>query len=59
MKPFMTFDFRSQMRAHAAPTQKPAHGFRALSLHASDIAEAAERFIREQLTRKRERTLRT
>jgi hypothetical protein len=50
--------FRSQVQASAGPVQKHAVGFRALSLHASAVAEAAERFIQEQLSRKRERTLR-
>ncbi len=54
----MRFEFRSQMQAYAHPVPRPAVGFRALSFHAAEIAEAAERFIREQLQRKRERTLR-
>lgn len=54
----MKFVFRTQVQVCATPVHKPAHGFRAASMHASEIAEAAERFMREQLSRKRERTLR-
>jgi hypothetical protein len=35
---------------------KAAVGFRSTSLHASSIAEAAERFMKDQLSRKREKT---
>jgi len=53
----MKFLFRANMQLCAGPTQKPAAGFRATSLHASSIAEAAERFMRDQLSRKRDKTL--
>jgi len=49
----MKFEFRSQVQAVAGPTQKQAMGFRTGSLHISSVAEAAERFIRDGLTRKR------
>jgi hypothetical protein len=52
----MKFEFRSQMQLNAGPVHKPAIGFRAVAMHATAIAEAAERFMREQLLRKRART---
>ena len=45
--------FLSLVQVHAAPTQRPTMGFRGASLHASAIAEAAERFLHERLSRKR------
>jgi hypothetical protein len=54
----MKFVFRSHVQVSAGPVQRPVLGFRGSSLHAAAVAEAAERFIREQLSRKRERTLR-
>jgi hypothetical protein len=54
----MKFAFRLQVQALAGPAQKEAIGFRAGSLHISSVAEAAERFIRDELLRKRERMFR-
>jgi hypothetical protein len=53
----MKFLFRANMQLCAGPVQKQAAGFRNNSLHVSSIAEAAERFMRDQLSRKREKTL--
>jgi hypothetical protein len=50
----MTFRFQKLVQVHAAPTQRPAIGFRELTLHASAVAEAAERFLHERLARKRQ-----
>jgi hypothetical protein len=49
----MTFQFRYALRACAGPTQKEAVGLRQVSLHASNVVEAADRFLRAQLERKR------
>jgi hypothetical protein len=51
----MKFGFRSYVQVAAGPVQKRCAGFRALTLHASAVAEAAERFLREELMRKRQR----
>jgi hypothetical protein len=48
-----TLGFLSLVQVHAAPAQRPSMGFRAVSLHASSIAEAAERFLHERLSQKR------
>ena len=53
----MKFEFRQQIQSYAAMPDNHAVGFRTASCHAASIAEAAERFIRDQLVRKRERTL--
>jgi hypothetical protein len=50
----MKFAFHLQVQALAA-AQKEAVGFRAGSLHISRVMEATERFMRDQLMRKRER----
>jgi hypothetical protein len=52
----MKFLFRANMQLCAGPMQKHGVGFRSTSLHVSSIAEAAERFLRDQLSRKREKT---
>ena len=49
----MSFHFRYAQRALAGPTQKEAAGMRQISLHASNVVEAADRFLRAQLERKR------
>ena len=51
----MSFVFRFYMQVSDSPVQRPAHGFRALSLHALPIAESAERFLDQRLRRKREK----
>jgi hypothetical protein len=48
----MSFNFRSLVQVYAAPPQKPVLGFRELSLHASAVAEAAERFLHERFLRR-------
>ena len=53
----MKFEFRQQIQSYAAMPENHAVGFRAASFHAASITEAAERFIRDQLSRKRARTL--
>jgi hypothetical protein len=53
----MRFQFRSLVQVTAGPTQQHAVGWRELCLHASNVHEAAERFLSAQLERKRERTL--
>ena len=53
----MKFLYRANIQACAGPVHKNAGGFRSTSLHVSSIADAAERFLRDQLTRKREKTL--
>lgn len=52
-----TFGFLSLVQVHAAPAQRPTMGFRSVTLHASAVAEAAERFMHERLTRKRRQQL--
>jgi hypothetical protein len=52
----MKFLFRANMQLCAGPMQKQALGFRAAAVHVSSIAEAAERFLRDQLSRKRAKT---
>src|SRR5688572_28864426 len=42
----MSFHFRYAQRAHAGPTQKEVAGMRQISLHASNVVEAADRFLR-------------
>jgi hypothetical protein len=54
----MKFEFRSHVQVCAGPTQKPSLGIRGARVHAASIADAAQRFIHEQLLRKRARTLR-
>jgi hypothetical protein len=54
----MKFEFRSQVQFTTGPIQKSTSGIRGVSVHASAIADAAERFVRERLLRKRARTLR-
>ncbi|HTD67247.1 MAG TPA: hypothetical protein VK846_12020 [Candidatus Limnocylindria bacterium] len=54
----MTFVFRWNMQMNAGPRRKPpGHGFRGSACHVEAIADAAERFVRERLYRKRVRTL--
>jgi hypothetical protein len=53
----MKFVFRWHMQLNAEPRRKLGGGFREGSSHAEAIADAAERFVRERLTRKRVRTL--
>jgi hypothetical protein len=53
----MIFVFRWHMQLNAAPMRQPGHGIRETALHAGAIAEAADRFVRERLWRKRARTL--
>ena len=53
----MKFLFRANMQLYAGPMHKQAVGFRSTSMHASSIVEAAERFMRDQLSRKRDKTL--
>jgi len=53
----MKFVFRWNMQVNAEPVRKRAGGFREIALHAGSIADAAERLVRERLTRKRLRTL--
>lgn len=54
----MKFVFRWHMQNYAEPVSRPAAGWRGLSRHVPLVSEAAERFVREQLSRKREKTLR-
>ncbi len=53
----MKFVFRWNMQMNAAPRRKLTGGFRESACHAEAIADAAERFVRERLYRKRTRTL--
>ena len=49
----MKFEFRQQIQSYAGAPENHADGFRSVSLHAAPIAEAAERFIRGPLLRKK------
>ncbi len=49
----MKFAFRLQVQSSAGPVHKPAVGFRAVSMHACEVTEAAERFMNEQFAVKR------
>ena len=53
----MKFVFRWHMQLNAGPIRQPGRGLRETALHAGAIAEAADRFVRERLCRKRVRTL--
>jgi hypothetical protein len=55
----MKFEFRQQIQSYAAMPDNHAVGFRTASYHAASIAEAAERFIRDELVRKRAKILAT
>jgi hypothetical protein len=47
------------MQLNSGPRRKPCGGFRESASHAEAIADAAERFMRARLYRKRVRTLST
>jgi hypothetical protein len=53
----MRFVFRWHMQLNAGPMRKPSSGLRETSLHTEAIADAADRFVRDRLARKRLRTL--
>jgi hypothetical protein len=53
----MKFVFRWNMQMNAAPRRRPYGGFRESACHVEAIADAAERFVRERLVRKRARSL--
>ena len=53
----MKFVFRWHMQLNAGPIRQPGRGLRDTALHSGAIAEAADRFVRERLSRKRVRTL--
>jgi hypothetical protein len=55
----MKFEFRCQIQSYAGVPDNHAVGFRAASLHTASIVEAAERFVHDQLLRKRGKTLQT
>jgi len=55
----MKFVFRWNMQMNAGPRRKQSGGFRESACHAEAIADAAERFVRERLYRKRVRSLAT
>lgn len=54
----MKFQLRSRMRVVEGPIPKPITLSRAAGLLTSGVTETVERFIHEQLLRKRQRTLR-
>ena len=58
-KETMKFVFRWNMQMNAAPRRKPYGGFRESACHVDAVANAAERFVRERLIRKRARSLAT
>lgn len=53
----MKFVFRWHMQFNAGPMRKPGFGLRETSLHTEAIADAADRFVRDRLLRKRVHTL--
>jgi hypothetical protein len=55
----MKFVFRWHMQLNAGPKCKPCTGIRENALHAEAIADAADRFVRDRLHRKRQQTLGT
>jgi hypothetical protein len=55
----MKFVFRWHMQLNAGPMCKPRAGIRENALHAEAIADAADRFVRDRLHRKRQQTLGT
>ena len=57
MEMSMKFVFRWNMQMNAAPRRRPYGGFRESACHVEAIADAAERFVRERLIRKRARSL--
>ena len=52
----MKFFFRWNMQMSASPRPRPCGGFRESACHVEAVADAADRFIRERLIRKRART---
>jgi hypothetical protein len=52
----MKFVFRWHMQHYAEPVTKPTRGLRNPSAQVSSVAEAADRFVRDQLSRKRAKT---
>lgn len=53
----MKFVFRWHMQLNAAPRRKLSSGLREGACHVEAVADAADRFVRERLGRKRLRTL--
>jgi len=53
----MKFVFRSEPPTSAFLVQKNLIAFRYVAVHSTGVADAAERFMRDQLLRKREKTL--
>lgn len=53
----MKFVFRSMPQPCAFESHKESVGFRGVSVHAAAVMDATERFLRDQLLRKREKTL--
>jgi hypothetical protein len=53
----MKFVFRSVVPSCAFLPQKHPIAFRSVAVHAASVVDATERFMRDQLLRKREKTL--
>ena len=51
----MKFVFRSQAMPCAFEAQKHSVDFRSVAVHAASVVDATERFLRDQLLRKREK----